>query len=404
MGYDPTRVRHLVYSAYYGLGQNDLSQIEIVGASLGSVRRNFDPPGPPAQVYRRGTVIAAPPDDLALDGDLGEWADRPPLMINQAEHVQDGRSDWSGAADASVSAWVAYDDRYLYLAARVWDDVRIPNAGGPGSIWNGYALELYFSGAEQDARGRTAEYLASDFRLGVGYGQVRLCDIGRGRVLSAQMARRELADGYALELRIPWSELNGFVPSRNYEIGLDIALQGGMVLSESFPERIAASPLMVAMVKQGLLGRKSGAGFFVYPDQQHAAADDTLEQPNPAAQAIIDRVALQWGRPAEKHTTQTILMRLLLPMVLEASRIIAENKVQDPRDIDLAAIFGLGFPEVRGGLLWWADTYGPTRLLNMLRGLERLGARAQPTPLLREMARRDVRFYQLAGSTLLSPG
>ena len=188
------------------------------------------------------------------------------------------------------------------------------------------------------------------------------------------------------------------------EIGLDIALQGGMVLSESFPERIAASPLMVAMVKQGLLGRKSGAGFFVYPDQPQAAADDTLQQPNPAAQAIIDRVALQWPRPAEKHTAQTILMRLLLPMVLEASRIIAENKVQDPRDIDLAAIFGLGFPEVRGGLLWWADTYGPTRLLNMLRGLERLGARMQPTPLLREMARRDVRFYQLASGAPLVSG
>jgi len=188
------------------------------------------------------------------------------------------------------------------------------------------------------------------------------------------------------------------------EIGLDIALQGGMVLSESFPERIAASPLMVAMVKQGLLGRKSGAGFFLYGGPQQTAADDALRQPNPAAQAIIDRVASQWGRAAEKHTAQTILMRLLLPMVLEASRIIAENKVQDPRDIDLAAIFGLGFPEVRGGLLWWADTYGPTRLLNMLRGLERLGARAQPTPLLREMARRDIRFYQLASGAPLVSG
>ncbi len=184
------------------------------------------------------------------------------------------------------------------------------------------------------------------------------------------------------------------------EIGLDIVLQGGVVLSESFPERIAASPLLVAMVKQGLLGRKSGAGFFVYSSPKQPASADALRQPNPAAQAIIDRVASQWARPAEKHTPQTILMRLLLPMVLEASRIIEENKVQDPRDIDLAAIFGLGFPELQGGLLWWADTFGPTRLLNMLRSLEHLGARAQPTPLLREMARRDVRFYQLTGGAM----
>lgn len=316
MGFDPTRVRHLVYSAYYGLGQNDLSQIEIVGAPLNSVRRNFDPPGTPAQVYRRGTVIAAPPAGLVLDGDLGEWAGRVPLMVNQAEHVQDGRSDWSGAADASVSAWVAYDDRYLYLAARVWDDVRIPNAGGPGSIWNGDALELYFSGAEQDARGRTAGYLASDFRLGVGYGQVRLCDIGRGRALSAQIARRELADGYALELRIPWGELDGFVPSRNYEIGLDIALDDADTLYRDSQLIWGGTANLPEDVREMGIALLSGSAPAPTPTSEPPTLTPTATRVPSTATPTPKAQPSETSAPTPTHTAAPVVESLWLPVIL----------------------------------------------------------------------------------------
>ena len=42
-------------------------------------------------------------------------------------------------------------------------------------------------------------------------------------------------------------------------------------------------------------------------------------------------------------------------MLVEATRILEEGKVRDARAIDLAALFGLGFPADKGGLLWWAD-------------------------------------------------
>ena len=53
-----------------------------------------------------------------------------------------------------------------------------------------------------------------------------------------------------------------------------------------------------------------------------------------------------------------VAYRLVLPMLLEATRILEEGKVGDVRDIDLAVLFGLGFPAAKGGLLWWADTLG----------------------------------------------
>jgi 3-hydroxyacyl-CoA dehydrogenase/enoyl-CoA hydratase/3-hydroxybutyryl-CoA epimerase/3-hydroxyacyl-CoA dehydrogenase/enoyl-CoA hydratase/3-hydroxybutyryl-CoA epimerase/enoyl-CoA isomerase len=180
------------------------------------------------------------------------------------------------------------------------------------------------------------------------------------------------------------------------EIGLDTALRAGWVLAEAFPERIVASPLLVAMVKAGRLGYKSGAGFFEYAGAAGGGASALAEQA--ADEAVADHVLrpllTPWARPAAPHTPHCITMRLLLPMVLEATRILEENKVRDPRDIDLAVIFGLGFPVARGGLLWWADTLGAARLIEMLRPLERLGPRARPTPLLRELARSAGHFYQ----------
>jgi len=170
------------------------------------------------------------------------------------------------------------------------------------------------------------------------------------------------------------------------EIGLDTTLQGGWVLSAAFPDRIAASPLLVAMIKAGRLGQKSGAGFFSYdgePSQHGAVRHD------PA----VERIIASWARPPRRHTPRSITVRLLLPMVLEATRILQESKVRDPRDIDLGVLFGLGFPASRGGLLWWADTLGAKRIVEMLRPLAKLGIRCRPTSLLQEMAETGRRFY-----------
>ena len=93
-------------------------------------------------------------------------------------------------------------------------------------------------------------------------------------------------------------------------------------------------------------------------------------------------------------TKQEIIDRLLLPMVLEATRVIEEDLVRDVRDIDLAMILGLGFPRSKGGLLFWADTLGAEKILEMVKPLEPLGERFRPTQLLVEMARHGKKFYE----------
>jgi hypothetical protein len=80
-------------------------------------------------------------------------------------------------------------------------------------------------------------------------------------------------------------------------------------------------------------------------------------------------------------------------MVVEASRILQEKIVRDARDVDLGLIFGTGFPPFRGGLLFWADTLGAAKLVELLKPMESLGAKAQPTPMILEMAKTGRTFY-----------
>ena len=52
--------------------------------------------------------------------------------------------------------------------------------------------------------------------------------------------------------------------------------------------------------------------------------------------------------------------------------------MRDVRDVDLGVIFGLGFPPFRGGLLFWADTLGAAKIVELLKPFESLGPRLRP--------------------------
>ncbi len=169
-------------------------------------------------------------------------------------------------------------------------------------------------------------------------------------------------------------------------VGLDTALFAGSVMHDAFPDRVLASSLLEAMVKAGRLGQKSRAGFFAYKEKSDRG------EPDPTFDAFLQPY-LQPNPP--KLDPQTITNRLFLPMLLEATRVLAEKKVRDPRDVDLGLIFGIGFPPFKGGLLCWADTLGAAKILEMLKPLESLGARFAPTPLLLELAKTGKKFYDL---------
>jgi 3-hydroxyacyl-CoA dehydrogenase len=74
---------------------------------------------------------------------------------------------------------------------------------------------------------------------------------------------------------------------------------------------------------------------------------------------------------------------------------IQEGICDRPRDMDLAMIYGTGFPPYRGGILRYADAWGIGNVYQHLIKLEKeYGVRFKPCSLLQEMAERGKTFYK----------
>jgi len=167
------------------------------------------------------------------------------------------------------------------------------------------------------------------------------------------------------------------------EVGLDVAVKVAGVMQSAYGDRIvpAPGPGIGALVKEGRLGRKSGRGFYIYKGGKKRGVDESVY-------GLLGIHPNGGPRPAE------ILQRLVLGLVNEAARALGEGVVRNPRDGDIGAIFGFGFPPFRGGRLRYADDLGAERVVSDLERLaERYGVRFAPSEVLQEHARRGTKFY-----------
>jgi 3-hydroxyacyl-CoA dehydrogenase/enoyl-CoA hydratase/3-hydroxybutyryl-CoA epimerase len=165
------------------------------------------------------------------------------------------------------------------------------------------------------------------------------------------------------------------------EVGLDVAQHAGEVLQAAFGDRLAPPPALAALVKDGRLGRKAGKGFFTYTKGKKGGVD-------PAIYPLLG-VQPNGGIPSAE-----IVQRLTAAMLNEAARAVGEGVVRTPRDGDIGAIFGFGFPPFRGGPLRYLDDLGADRVYaDLTRLAERLGPRFTPCEVIVEQARARTRFY-----------
>ena len=165
------------------------------------------------------------------------------------------------------------------------------------------------------------------------------------------------------------------------EIGIDVARHAGREMARAFGDRMSPSGVLDRMIDDARLGRKNGLGFYRYSEGKPGG-------PDPAAQDL-------W--PGETRSEpEEIRRRCLYAMVNEAAYALEEEVVDGPDPVDLAMVFGTGFPPFRGGLLRWADVEGLPQIHEALSlYADSLGTRFAPAPLLGRMAKHNRTFTDL---------
>jgi 3-hydroxyacyl-CoA dehydrogenase/enoyl-CoA hydratase/3-hydroxybutyryl-CoA epimerase len=168
------------------------------------------------------------------------------------------------------------------------------------------------------------------------------------------------------------------------EVGIDVSRHAGASLHAALGERMAPSPVLVALSNLSRLGRKGGSGFYKYEKGRDAGVDESIYE---ELASVLP--------PRREIPEQEIRLRLIVAMINEAARVLDEGIVTSAGAVDLAMIMGTGFPPFRGGLLRFADTMGVRELHDHARALQGAhGARFAPAPLLARLAAEGRGFYE----------
>jgi len=169
--------------------------------------------------------------------------------------------------------------------------------------------------------------------------------------------------------------------------GIDINYHVNKTFEKRLGERYKVHPLTEVIYQTGCYGRKTGAGYFDYSSGQPV--------PNPKVADAVQKY-LKDNNVSPKQMSQEEVIDIMLALGINEAALMMEEGICDrPQDMDLAMIYGTGFPPYRGGILRYADKWGIKNVCEKLAALEKqYGLRFKPADLIKEMAESGKKFYQ----------
>ena len=169
--------------------------------------------------------------------------------------------------------------------------------------------------------------------------------------------------------------------------GIDIGYHVNKTFEKRLGERYKVHPLTELIYQTGCYGRKTGAGYFDYSGDQPV--------PNPKVTEMVQKYLKDNGVAPREMPQAEITDAMLALGINEAALMIEEGICDRPQDMDLAMIYGTGFPPFRGGILRYADKWGLKNVYEKLVALEKqYGRRFAPANLIMDMAKSGKTFYK----------
>jgi enoyl-CoA hydratase/long-chain 3-hydroxyacyl-CoA dehydrogenase len=179
------------------------------------------------------------------------------------------------------------------------------------------------------------------------------------------------------------------------EVGIDVARHVVNNLIGEQPKYLGVRmegcdlKMLDKFVEAGLLGRKTGKGFFSY-DSKNSKGPKTV---HPEAAAILKDFRSA-SKNAEGLSTDALVERMVLRFLGEAVHCLQSGVIATPRDGDIGAVFGIGFPPFLGGPFMYIDRLGADNVVEkMLRLQAEHGDQFAPPELLVEHAKANKPFH-----------
>ena len=164
------------------------------------------------------------------------------------------------------------------------------------------------------------------------------------------------------------------------KVGNDVNLKVMKSLEKAYGTRMEVPKILETLNEKELYGEKVGKGFYLY--------DNKSKKINPEIAKFIGH------QNGTKISDTDAIDRVLLAMINEAARCLEENVVHNPGYLDMALVFGVGFPPFRGGILKYADSVGIETLMDKYQHLQdQYGERFVPCEKLKTMSVEKRGFF-----------
>ena len=171
-------------------------------------------------------------------------------------------------------------------------------------------------------------------------------------------------------------------------VGIDTGFHASSIMANAFPDRMGFThkTVLEMMFEQKRFGQKNNLGFYEYEIDKKGKP---VKKVNPAVYEMI--------KPAVKRqievTDEEIIMRMMIPMIIEASRCLEDKIVESAVEVDMGLLLGLGFPPFRAGALKYADSIGLKNLEAASQKFHEIGKLYEFTPFMKGLAAENKTYY-----------